>query len=131
MSSGDAIVLYLVTNEMAIQLDVFCAFMKNRICSNVQSNLIVTIKLGYLRMRDTEILKETSKPGKFWASGGHRSIFCLNWGARYNRLFLEHPRNKRVSKKYAITCNWPSSIRTGSPIRVTEVFELNLWGRRQ
>jgi hypothetical protein len=65
MSSGDAIVLYLVTNEMAIQFDVFCAFMKNRICNNVQSNLIVTIKLGYLRMRDTEILKETSKPGKF------------------------------------------------------------------
>ena len=63
MSSYDTTILYLVTNDMIIQFDVFRAFMENKICSNVQSNLIVTVKLGCLRMRNTKILKEISKPG--------------------------------------------------------------------
>jgi hypothetical protein len=37
--------------------------MKNKIDSNVQSNLIVTVKLGYLRMRYIKIWKEISKLG--------------------------------------------------------------------
>jgi len=63
MNSCDAIILYLVTNDMTIQFDMFRAFMKNKIDSNVQSNLIVTVKLGYLRMRYIKIWKEISKLG--------------------------------------------------------------------
>jgi hypothetical protein len=37
--------------------------MENRIDSNVQSSLIVVVKLGCLRMRDMKILKEILKPG--------------------------------------------------------------------
>jgi hypothetical protein len=63
MNSCDATILYLVTNGMTIQFDMFRAFMKNKIDSNVQSNLIVTVKLGCLRMRYIKILKEISKLG--------------------------------------------------------------------
>jgi hypothetical protein len=63
MNSCDATILYLVTNDMTIQFDMFCAFMKNKIDSNVQSNLIVTVNLGCLRMRYIKILKEISKLG--------------------------------------------------------------------
>jgi hypothetical protein len=63
MSSYDTTILYLVTNDMTIQFDMFCAFMKNKIDSNVQSNLIVTVNLGCLRMRYIKILKEISKLG--------------------------------------------------------------------
>jgi hypothetical protein len=37
--------------------------MKNRIGIKMQSNLIITVKLGCLRMKDMKILKEISKPG--------------------------------------------------------------------
>jgi len=63
MNSCDATILYLVTNGMTIQFDMFRAFMKNKIDSNVQSNLIVIVKLGCLRMRYIKILKEISKLG--------------------------------------------------------------------
>jgi hypothetical protein len=63
MNSCYATILYLVTNGMTIQFDMFRAFMENRIDSNVQSSLIVAVKLGCLRMRDMKILKEISKPG--------------------------------------------------------------------
>ena len=63
MNSCDATILYLVTNDMTIQFDMFRAFMKNKIDSNVQSNLIVTVNLGCLRMRYIKILKEISKLG--------------------------------------------------------------------
>ena len=63
MNSCYATILYLVTNGMTIQFDMFRAFMENRIDSNVQSSLIVAVKLGCLRMRDMKILKEILKPG--------------------------------------------------------------------
>jgi hypothetical protein len=64
MSNGDKF-LYLVTDEMAIQFYMFCPFVKNWVCSYMKSSLVITVKLSSLRMRNTEILKEISKPGEF------------------------------------------------------------------
>jgi len=65
MRSGDETFLYLVTNKMTIQFNMFCAFVKNWVCSYVKSSLVITIKLSSLRMRNTKILKEISKPSEF------------------------------------------------------------------
>ena len=62
MSSGDEAGLYLVTNEVAVQFNMLCPFVKDWIGSNVKSSLIITVKLSSLRMRKTEVLKEISQP---------------------------------------------------------------------
>ena len=65
MSSGDETFLYLITDEMTIEFNMFYPFVKNWVCSYVKSSLVITVKLSSLRMRNTEILKEISKPSEF------------------------------------------------------------------
>ena len=43
MRSGDEHIKYLMVNSMAINLDVFGAFMKSRIVGKKDYNLVITI----------------------------------------------------------------------------------------
>ena len=62
MGSGDEADLYLVTNEMTVQFNMLCPFVKDWIGSNVKSSLVIAVKLSSLRMRKTEVLKEIPQP---------------------------------------------------------------------
>lgn len=44
-------------NNMTVNFDMFCAFLKNKNFGNVKGSLDVTVEVHGLRMRDVKIIK--------------------------------------------------------------------------
>ena len=55
----------MITNKMAINLDVFSLFMKDIIVSNMNDILVITIKRSSKGCRDIQIFKKPSKLEEF------------------------------------------------------------------
>lgn len=65
------------TNEVSFNLDVLCSFMKNRIASNVQRTLVVTIEQSRSELIDAEIMEEIMNPNNLTRSHRQCTIFKL------------------------------------------------------
>jgi hypothetical protein len=55
----------MMTNEVAIELNVLGALMKNIIMGNVNSTTIVTVNRSTGGLRSTHVNQETTKPEEF------------------------------------------------------------------
>ncbi|CAL5436186.1 unnamed protein product [Camellia sinensis] len=97
----------VLTNKMAVNLNVLGAIMKNIIVSNLKSTVIVTKEVSSTRGGNTHVSEEPTKPKKFLSSISKSTVFGLSSGTSSKRLFLAAPRNKRITQKKAE----PSSVR--------------------
>jgi hypothetical protein len=57
MKSSDKFKLDLFPNKVAVNLNLFCSFVINRICSNMEGILAITKEKSCLRARNPKILK--------------------------------------------------------------------------
>ena len=57
MKSFDKSKLDLFLNKVVVNLNMFCSFVINRICSNMEGKLAVTKEKSCLRVRNPKILK--------------------------------------------------------------------------
>ena len=87
----------MLTDEMAIDLNVFGTIMEDIIVSNLHGTAIVTMEGSSTRMRNTHVRKQLSKPNELLRSISESTVLSLSAGASNNRLFLALPRNKRKS----------------------------------
>lgn len=81
----------MLTNNIAIDFDVFGAFMKNIIMSYLNDTLIVTIENNGNFLTNTHFLKKLSKPGELLSSICKSAIFYFNIGFGDKRLFFIMP----------------------------------------
>ncbi|GMP27824.1 hypothetical protein CsSME_00003642 [Camellia sinensis var. sinensis] len=86
----------MLSNEMAINLNMLGAIMKNIIVSNLNGTLIVTIKRGSARRGNTHISEEPAKPEKFLSSISKGSVFSFGAGTGSEGLFFATPSKKRI-----------------------------------
>lgn len=89
---------------MAINVDIFCPLMKDRVGSNLKSSFTVTVQRNWEVQLNIEFFEQTNYPNGFSNNWGSASAE-LCW------LFLGFPVDQRISNH--ITSNRPSSIYTG------------------
>ena len=65
--------LYVMTSHF----NMLCAFMEDRIFSNLDGTGIVGIERGRARLWKAKLKKKTPKPDKFRSGGIHSTIFCF------------------------------------------------------
>lgn len=65
----------MLTDDVAIDLNVFSALMIDSVLSNSDHTCVVNIYRSRTGEEDTELLKEAMKPNNFTTCRGHRTIF--------------------------------------------------------
>jgi hypothetical protein len=76
---------------MTIYINMFRAFVEDRICCNVKSSRTVTKHQGRLRMRNSKITEQRKDPNKLTRSRHHTTVFSFSRRPRDSRLFLGFP----------------------------------------
>ena len=87
----------MMTDEMAINLNVFGTIMEDIIVSNLYGTAIVTMEGSSTGMRNTHVKKQPLKPNELLHSISESTVLSLSAEASNNCLFLASPRNKRRS----------------------------------
>ncbi|CAL1382121.1 unnamed protein product [Linum trigynum] len=82
-----------LTDEMTIHLDVLSASMEDRIDSNLECCLVITVNGRRTMMRDIQIKKKPAEPDNFTDSIGHSPILYFSGKMSHGRLFLRAPRD--------------------------------------
>ena len=88
---------HMLSNKVAVNLNMFSTVMKNIIVSNQYGTAIVTMKYSSPRMTDTHVLKKPPKPEELLCSVSKSTILSLSARASNKSLLLTTPRDKRVS----------------------------------
>lgn len=89
----------LLTHIVIINLNMFCARMKNWIRRQGNSRDIVTSNDRDMREKDLQFFKQDAKTRDFCSSDGQGAIFSHSIRARHNGLLLYRPRNGAWTKK--------------------------------
>ena len=76
---------------MAVDLNVFGAFMEDIIMSNVDSTTIVTIKRSGSGLWSIHVSQEPAKPSKLTSGVGKGMILSLSTRTRNHIMFLATP----------------------------------------
>ena len=118
MGWSDETTTKLFTNEMAVNLDVFGAFMENKILGNVEHSLVVVVKVHGRRMRNSDVGEQRTEPSQFTRSRGHGTVFSFGRRTGDSGFFLDTPRNRTSVKLNKKTSGGATSSRTASPIKV-------------
>lgn len=114
----------LMSYNMAVDFDMFGAFMEDRIRSYLNGGTIVTVKCSWLNERYSKILENVSEPLYFTSSGCESPILGFRRTRWDGGLLLRLPRYKRRTKVNGKTSNGSASVPTASPVRVTESTKL-------
>jgi len=83
----------MVPNKVAIDFNMFGTFMKNRIVSNMNGGLVVTMQACKRRLKAQE-MEQVSCPDNFAGGISHGSIFGLDKGPSDCRLLLRFPGDR-------------------------------------
>ncbi len=84
---------------MTINHYVFSSLMKNGICCNMKSCLIITELKSSHEMSNLKILKQREITSDLTSGDSHDSILSFGRRSRDNGLLLGMPRNERSPKK--------------------------------
>ena len=87
--------LEMLANDVAVDLNMFGAFVEDIIMSNVDSTMIVTIKRSGSGLRSIHVSQEPVKPNKPASGVGKGVILCLSTGTGNHILLLATSRDKR------------------------------------
>ena len=87
--------LEMLASDVAVDLNMFGAFVEDIIMSNVDSTTIVTIKRSGSGLRSIHVSQEPANPNKLASGVGKGTILCLSTGTGNHILLLTAPRDKR------------------------------------
>ena len=87
--------LEMLVSDVAVNLNMFGAFVEDIIMSNVDSTTIVTIKRSGSGLWSIHVNQEPAKPDKLESGVGKGTILSLSTGMRNHILLLATPRDKR------------------------------------
>ena len=87
--------LEMLASNVAVDLNMLCAFVEDIIMSNVDNTTIVTIKRSDSGLRSIHVSQEPVKPNKLASGVGKGTILSLSTGTRNHILLLTAPRDKR------------------------------------
>ena len=113
----------MITDKMAIDLDVFSPFMEDIIVSNINGILVVTIKRSNRGCRHTQVFEKPSLPKELRCGISKGTIFCFSTRAGHMSLFLALPRNQKRTKKKAITGGGLAISEISCPISIRKCME--------
>ena len=85
----------MLTSDLAVDLNMLCAFVEDIIMSNVDSTTIVTIKRSGSGLWSIHVSQEPAKPNELTSGVGKGMILSLSTGMRNHILLLAAPRDKR------------------------------------
>ena len=96
----------------------------------MNGTLIVTIKRGRNKRRDTHISKEPAKPEKFLSSISKSLVFSFGTRAGSEGMFLATPSKKRISQEETESRGRASIRRIPSPISIRKGTQFKRGGSR-
>lgn len=82
----------MMTRKVTINLNMLGTLIENRVFSNLNGALIVTINWSSTRWKDAKFIKKSSKPNNFSTNRSHGSIFRFDEGSKDHLLFFTFPR---------------------------------------
>ena len=83
--------LEMLASDVAVDLNMFGAFVEDIIMSNVDSTTIVTIKRSGSGLQSIHVSQEPAKPNKLASDVDKGMILCLNAGTGNHILLLAAP----------------------------------------
>jgi len=113
-----------VPSVVAINVEMFGAFMENGVLSNVDGSLVVTIESDGKGKRNMKIMEEKGEPFELKSGVGHSPILSLGKRLGHSLLLLGLPRNQRRTKKDAVTGKGTRGELTRSSIGITVGSEM-------
>lgn len=117
IGSLDLACLDLISDNMAIDLDMFCLFVKDRVCRNVHGCLVVTVKKHELIMNN-EAVQNGEEPCNFTNYCCHNTVFSLAKERETVTCFFDFP--EMVTQENVIACNRAAFIHATRPIEITK-----------
>ena len=87
--------LEMLASDVAVDLNMFGAFVEDIIISNVDSTTIVTIKRSGSGLWSIHVSQEPAKPNKLASGVNKGMILYLSIGMGNHILLLTAPRDKR------------------------------------
>ena len=87
--------LEILASDVAVDLNMLGAFVKDIIMSNVNSTTIITIKRSGSGLWSIYVSQEPAKPNKLTSGVGKGMILNLSTGTGNHILLLAMPRDKR------------------------------------
>ncbi|CAL1380185.1 unnamed protein product [Linum trigynum] len=106
-------------NIIAVHLDMLGALMKHRISSNMESNLIVTMKRSRATRMDTKFLQKPAQPKHLTNRACHGTILGLDGRACHHLLLRSLSRDGYTTESNNIAGGGPPSGLTTTPIGIT------------
>ena len=85
----------MLASDVAVDLNMLGAFVKDIIMSNVNSTTIITIKRSGSGLWSIHVSQEPAKPNKLTSGVNKGTILSLNTGMRNHILLLAEPQDKR------------------------------------
>lgn len=71
----DGVVLDFIANHMTVELNVFCAFMKDEVGGNLQSTSVVTENGDQFSERNVEVMKKKFEPNNLTSNVDKGVVF--------------------------------------------------------
>ena len=90
----DYFLLDLATQEMALDVDMFCAIVVLRILGDGHCGLATHANCGRVVIRESDFGEESPKPNDLFCSMGTSNVFSFSAGLRDRLLFLRAPRDR-------------------------------------
>ena len=110
--------LEMLSNDVAVDLNVLSAFIEDIIMSNVDSTTIVTIKKSGSGLWSIYVSQELAKPDKLAGGVGKGTILSPSTGTRNHILLLATPRDKRSTQQETETRDRTSISQITCPVRI-------------
>ena len=108
----------VVLNKVKHNLKMLGPLVKNQITGNLDGTLVITIKRGRSRNRNTKVHQELTKPYNLLGSRSHSTILSFSSRKSNSLLLLALLGNKRIIKKYAETSDRPPIRRVTCPVSI-------------
>ena len=116
---------------MAVNFNVFRAFMKHRVGSNIEGTIVVTVKGNWSDFKSLKCFEGWHQPCNVTTCVCHYTIFSHSRRTRHDMLFFTFSRDRRTMKSNTETSEGLASIFTRTPVSITVCLKDKLRRRRQ
>ena len=128
----DQLGLDFLTNQVAVELNMFRSFMKGGVVCDMNGREIVTVYRSWLSSGNLQVIKQVCEPLNLTRCYCKCSMFSLIRGSRDSLLLLRPLTNQRTTKIYAETSDQAMGVQVTYPISITKHLELKVrLGRKE
>jgi hypothetical protein len=118
MKDADLTVGNLLSNEMKINLHMFCALMLNGVDGEVHDADVVAVDESVARWRSLELMQELAQPGGLSHSIGDSTVLGFGVGVGDDSLPLGRPGDQVIPEEHDIARRGATSVRAASLVDV-------------